>query len=32
MYGQEAVKQLQHALQCAALAEASIKSNEMIVA
>lgn len=32
MYGAEAVTQLEHALQCASLAEASCQSNEMIVA
>lgn len=32
MYGAEAVTQLEHALQCAALAEASNLSDEMIVA
>lgn len=32
MYGQEAVSQLEHALQCAALAEAASESHEMIVA
>lgn len=32
MYGREAVSQLEHALQCAALAEAAGESNEMITA
>ena len=32
MYGAEAVTQLQHALQCATLAEEACKSNEMITA
>lgn len=31
-YGQEAVSQLEHALQCAALAEATNRSDEMIAA
>ena len=32
MYGREAVSQLEHALQCAALAEAADESHEMITA
>ncbi len=32
MYGHEAVSQIEHALQCAALAESAGKSNEMIAA
>src|SRR3712207_2383578 len=32
MYGREAVSQLEHALQCAALAQAAGESNEMITA
>lgn len=32
MYGREAVSQLEHALQCATLAESAGKSNEMITA